>query len=226
MIIVPTAGENPAAEAAGSKLSRAEYRRSSPALLDPPALDRLTRTSFWLPVAVYLPASLVLLVLGVQAVGGLLGAALAIGGYVAWTLMEYWLHRALFHWEAKPGTAMAGVHWLIHGVHHEHPDDAERVMMPVAASIPPGVVFCAVFRVVLGAGTWLPFAGGFLAGYLLYDVIHYLLHHHRPTTALGRELRRRHLLHHYQDERTGFAVSAPWLDHIFRTAPATDPRKG
>ncbi|WP_052070396.1 sterol desaturase family protein [Streptacidiphilus albus] len=214
------------AAATAARVSRAEYRRSSPPLLRSRALDRLTRTGLWLPIAFYLPVSLALILLGVRVVGTLRGAALVLGGYVLWTLTEYWLHRLVFHWAAKPGTAMAAVHWFVHGVHHEHPDDPERVMMPLAGSIPPAAAFCLLFRLAFGAASWLPVAGGFLGGYLLYDVVHYLLHHHRPRTTVGRELRRRHLLHHYQDGRTGFAVSAPWLDHVFRTAPAPRPRRG
>ena len=30
---------------------------------------------------------------------------LALGGYVLWTLTEYWLHRVVFHFEPEEGSA-------------------------------------------------------------------------------------------------------------------------
>jgi sterol desaturase/sphingolipid hydroxylase (fatty acid hydroxylase superfamily) len=69
----------------------------------------------------------------------------------------------------------------------------------------------------------MPFEAGFLTGYLLYDMTHYYLHHHRPKSAWGKRLRELHMRHHFQDDTTGFGVSAPWWDHVFRTA--THPRR-
>ena len=61
------------------------------------------------------------------------------------------------------------------------------------------------------------FAGGFLSGYLVYDMLHFHMHHHRPRTALGRKLRELHMRHHFQDHTTAFGVSAPFWDSVFRT---------
>ncbi|MEA2300962.1 MAG: dihydroceramide fatty acyl 2-hydroxylase, partial [Solirubrobacteraceae bacterium] len=60
---------------------------------------------------------------------------------------------------------------------------------------------------------------GFIAGYLIYDMTHYYVHHARPTRRLGRMLREAHMRHHFQDDTTGFGVSAPYWDRVFRTAP-------
>jgi dihydroceramide fatty acyl 2-hydroxylase len=59
---------------------------------------------------------------------------------------------------------------------------------------------------------------GFFAGYLLYDMIHYYVHHSRPQGRLGRMLRERHMRHHFQDETRGFGISAPYWDEVFRTS--------
>ena len=59
---------------------------------------------------------------------------------------------------------------------------------------------------------------GFIAGYLIYDMTHYYVHHRRPTTRLGRILRESHMRHHFQDDTTGFGVSAPYWDRVFGTA--------
>ena len=111
-----------------------------------------------------------------------------LGGYAVWTLTEYWLHRVVFHFEPEDGIG-ARLHWMIHGVHHDHPNDPKRLVMPPSASVPLALLFAVVFWVALGSPWWMPFTAGFLAGYLAYDMIHYHVHHHRPRTRVGRMLR-------------------------------------
>ena len=119
---------------------------------------------------------------------------------------------------ATPATRWgAKVHWMIHGVHHDHPNDPLRLVMPPAASIPLAALFIAAFVLVIGTPEAWPFAGGFLAGYLIYDMTHYHLHHHKPKTAMGRKLRELHMRHHFQDDTRGYGISAPYWDRVFGT---------
>jgi dihydroceramide fatty acyl 2-hydroxylase len=140
-----------------------------------------------------------------------------LGGYVFWTLTEYWLHRIVFHFEPEKGFG-ARLHWIIHGVHHDHPNDPMRLVMPPSVSVPLSALFVLGFYAVLGSPAFLPFGAGFLAGYLFYDMLHYHLHHHRPETAVGRWLRELHMRHHFQDHERGYGISAPYWDSVFRTA--------
>jgi dihydroceramide fatty acyl 2-hydroxylase len=183
-----------------------------------PWLDRLTRVHPAVPVLLYLPVIAVLFVTGAGRLGFGYAVALALGGYAAWTLTEYWLHRIVFHFEPEDGIG-AKLHWVIHGVHHDHPNDPLRLVMPPSASVPLAVVFLALFWLVLGADAATAFGAGFLAGYLAYDMIHYHVHHHRPKTWVGRKLRELHMRHHFQDDERGFGVSAPYWDRVFGTAP-------
>ena len=157
---------------------------------------------------IYAPVILALFVSGAERVGLASALGLALGGYAVWTLTEYWLHRVVFHFEPQRGLG-ARLHWMIHGVHHDHPNDPLRLVMPPSASVPLALVFCLVF--------WL--LAGFLAGYLAYDMIHYHLHHHTPRTRVGRWLRELHMRHHFQDDERGFGVSAPYWDRVFGTRP-------
>ena len=91
----------------------------------------------------------------------------------------------IFHFEPEEGFG-ARLHWMIHGVHHDHPNDPLRLVMPPAASVPLALVFYALFWLVLGADRATAFGAGFLAGYLAYDMIHYHLHHHTPRTRVGQ----------------------------------------
>jgi dihydroceramide fatty acyl 2-hydroxylase len=197
---------------------RTEDLKASPPMFKSPWLDRLTRVHPAVPVLLYLPVIIVLFVTGAGRLGFGYAVALALGGYAAWTLTEYWLHRVVFHFEPDHGIG-AKLHWMIHGVHHDHPNDPLRLVMPPSASVPLAVVFLGMFWLVLGADAATAFGAGFLTGYLAYDMIHYHVHHHRPKTWVGRKLRELHMRHHFQDDERGFGVSAPYWDHVFRTYP-------
>jgi dihydroceramide fatty acyl 2-hydroxylase len=199
------------------EMSRTEALKASPPMFDSRLLDACSRVHPAVPVILFLPAIVVLLVLGVSRTGAVTIAWVA-GGYVFWTLTEYWMHRVVFHFEPQAGIG-ARLHWIIHGVHHDHPNDPMRLVMPPSVSVPLAIVFYLLFRVVLGGDIAPAFGTGFLFGYLLYDMTHYHVHHHKPRTRLGKRMRELHMRHHFQDDTRGFGVSAPWWDHVFGTAP-------
>lgn len=167
---------------------------------------------------IFLPAIVLLSVFGVGRVGTGNAILLVLAGYLTWTLTEYWMHRVVFHFEPEDGWG-ARFHWLIHGVHHEHPNDPMRLVMPPSVSVPLALAFYVLFWLILGADRAFTFGAGFYAGYLLYDMIHYHLHHHVPRTRMGKKFRELHLRHHFQDHERGFGISAPYWDAIFRTLP-------
>jgi dihydroceramide fatty acyl 2-hydroxylase len=142
--------------------------------------------------------------------------AWAAGGYVFWSLSEYWIHRAIFHFEPVGGIG-ARFHWIIHGVHHDHPNDPLRLVMPPSVSVPLASAFYGLFLLVLGTPIAFAFAVGFLGGYLFYDMTHYHLHHHTPRTRVGKIVRELHMRHHFEDDAHGFGISAPYWDYIFGT---------
>lgn len=197
---------------------RSDVLKASPRMFDSELLDRLSRVHPAVPPVIFLPAIAVLLALGARHATPLAVVGLVAGGYLFWTLTEYWLHRLVFHFEPEHPVG-ARLHWIIHGVHHDHPNDPLRLVMPPSVSVPLAIVFYVLFRVVLGADIAPAFGAGFLFGYLLYDMTHYHVHHHKPRTRAGRRLRELHMRHHFQDDTRGFGVSAPWWDHVFGTAP-------
>jgi len=199
-------------------VTRSEVLKASPPMFESRLLDACSRVHPSIPVILFLPAIVFLLVLGVERAGAAAAVALVLGGYVFWTLTEYWMHRIVFHFEPEAGLG-ARLHWIIHGVHHEHPNDPLRLVMPPSVSVPLALLFYGLFAFVLGGGDAPAFGAGFLAGYLIYDMTHYHVHHHMPRTGPGRRLRELHMRHHFQDDTRGFGVSAPWWDLVFRTAP-------
>jgi dihydroceramide fatty acyl 2-hydroxylase len=143
-------------------------------------------------------------------------------GLLAWTLAEYVLHRYVFHWK-KDTAAGRRIHFLLHGVHHDFPNDGDRLVMPLGFSIPLSVVFYSLFYFTMGQRMGEPFFAGFVVGYLMYDGTHYAVHHFKQRTRLGKWVKRHHMLHHHLDHDGGFGVSSPLWDLVFRTMP--QPKK-
>jgi sterol desaturase/sphingolipid hydroxylase (fatty acid hydroxylase superfamily) len=179
-------------------------------------LDRLSRVHPMVPPAIFLPAIAVLFVVGARELTTAGTLALVLAGWLFWTLTEYWLHRLVFHFEPEEGP-LARFHWIIHGVHHDHPNDPLRLVMPPSVSIPLAAGFYGLFVLAMGVDAARVFTAGFLAGYLVYDMAHYYMHHHRPKHRFGRFMRELHMRHHFQDDTRGFGVSAPFWDHVFGT---------
>jgi sterol desaturase/sphingolipid hydroxylase (fatty acid hydroxylase superfamily) len=195
----------------------ADYLTASPRLFENPLLDKLSRVHWTVPLYVYLPIISILAFVSFAQVGIAATVACMVFGYVAWTLTEYFGHRYLFHWEI-PGEFGKRLHFLIHGVHHDHPSDPLRLVMPILLSAPILLLAFGVIVLLFGLPLVWPVLAGFAAGYLAYDMVHYHVHHREPTTRFGRMLRRVHMLHHFRDHDRGFGVSAPWWDYVFGTA--------
>ena len=136
-------------------------------------------------------------------------------GLIVWTLLEYIIHRYAFHYE--PTTRIGKqFHFIVHGVHHDYPNDAKRLVMPPAVSVPLAVLFYVLFFLLFGNSApaiWAGFAGG----YVCYDSIHYAIHHFPMKSSLLNRLKQHHLRHHYHDDHSGYGVSSPLWDYIFRT---------
>ena len=96
-----------------------------------------------------------------------------------------------------------------------------RLVMPPGASIPLAALFFGVFWLIFGTADRLPAVRRLPLGYLVYDYMHYYLHHAVPKSELGKRLREQHMRHHFQDHRFGFGVSSPLWDAVFRTLPRT-----
>src|SRR5215468_11070587 len=69
---------------------------------------------------------------------GLAIAGLVAAGVFTWTLTEYLLHRFVFHWVNDTSWGKR-VHFVLHGVHHDFPNDKDRLVMPLGASIPMAI---------------------------------------------------------------------------------------
>jgi sterol desaturase/sphingolipid hydroxylase (fatty acid hydroxylase superfamily) len=197
--------------------SRGELLRASPPMFESRWLDALSRVHPAVPVLIFAPAIGVLTAWGLANTSLPAVLGLIVGGYLFWTLFEYWLHRIVFHFEPSDGIG-SRLHWIIHGVHHDHPNDPLRLVMPPAVSVPLSLIVFGALYLIFGPHYAPGIAAGFFAGYLIYDMTHYYLHHSRPHGRFGRMLRERHMRHHFQDDTRGFGISAPYWDEVFGTS--------
>ncbi len=137
-------------------------------------------------------------------------------GIFAWTFVEYILHRFLFHY--KPTSEFGKrVHFVFHGVHHDYPNDKNRLVMAPAVSVPLAFAFYYSFRYLIGEAYVAPFFSGFVMGYLFYDLSHYAIHHFSFNNGFWNKIKQHHMIHHYRDHDNGYGVSSKFWDLIFRT---------
>ena len=84
--------------------SRTEVLRASPPMFRWPWLDRLSRVHPVVPPLIFLPAIVVLAGDRARRRGRRRRRCSGIlGGYLLWTLSEYWIHRVIFHFEPEDG---------------------------------------------------------------------------------------------------------------------------
>jgi sterol desaturase/sphingolipid hydroxylase (fatty acid hydroxylase superfamily) len=146
-------------------------------------------------------------------------------GLAVWPLVEYLLHRFVFHFKpANPSERMQRFLFLMHGVHHAQPREKTRLVMPPVVSLPMAALFYGLFWLVIGKLLGAPgyvdgIAGGFLFGYVLYDMTHYALHHFSLKGAYFRKLRRHHMAHHFKTHDAKYGVSTWFWDDVFKTNP-------
>ena len=130
-------------------------------------------------------------------------------GLLLWTLLEYLMHRAVFHHAPWFATQ--------HRTHHDAP--AASIGTPLWYSMPPLVLMFAALAALLGPALAGGLCMGVLAGYYWYISVHHIAHRWRtrPGTYL-HAARLRHGRHHVPDAYGDFGVSTGLWDHIFGTA--------
>jgi sterol desaturase/sphingolipid hydroxylase (fatty acid hydroxylase superfamily) len=178
-------------------------------------LESLSKVHYWVPLVVFLP---VIGVLSWQALTVEQMSLLAFIGYTllglfVWTITEYVLHRYVFHFYPSSEIGKR-IHFIFHGVHHDYPNDAKRLVMPPSASIPLAALFFALFYYLLPSNIVYACFLGFITGYLVYDMTHYALHHASFKSPFWMKLKKHHMLHHYSDSTKGYGVSSDFWDKI------------
>lgn len=188
-------------------------------IFDNPFLDWCSKIHWSLPLIVWVPVVIFSLWKAVYVFEYSLGLTLAmfILGLILWTFSEYMMHRYVFHYHPTSDLGKR-LHFLMHGVHHDYPNDSKRLVMPPIMSILLAIPFFTVFYFGFGGegATYASFAG-LVFGYLCYDMLHYAVHHAKWKNAYFENLKKQHMAHHYVHPDSVYGVSSTFWDHVFGT---------
>lgn len=187
-------------------------------MFETPLLERLSKVRPHTVLAVYIP---IILACGYF---GIVETELApnvfffyfVLGVAFWTLFEYLAHRFVFHFRPQTNSGFR-LQFIIHGVHHQFPQDKDRLVMPISASLLVALLIGSLVKLILGDAGFGSFAG-FVFGYICYDMTHYSIHHMAiPKARPLRALWVSHLQHHFKNPERSFGVTSPLWDFVFGT---------
>ncbi len=134
------------------------------------------------------------------------------GGLLGWTLLEYVIHRFVFH-GIEPFRRLHAQH---------HLDPSKNIITPTVLTA-MGFFVLVFLPVLVMSNAWYADAVtlGILTGNLAYGLTHHAVHHWRGQGSWLRRRKRWHALHHHLDGRPScFGVTSPFWDLVFRTGRA------
>ncbi len=192
--------------------------KETPRMFENDFFEFFSKVHWTVPLWLYVPlvSCLVWHSLFALEVSPLAVAGLFLAGAFLWTFAEYMLHQFVFHYHPKSALGKR-IFWILHGVHHDYPNDPLRLVMPPIISLPLAVLFYSLFVFLLGERYAPSLMAGFTLGYLIYDISHYAIHHFNIKGSYFGWIREHHLRHHFSDSSHGFGVSSPLWDIAFRT---------
>lgn len=201
------------------ELKNKPHTKGSKTLFKNPVLERLTRTHISIPLIIFSVISTGLMVYGFQHgyITAINAPLLFISGLLTFTLIEYIMHRFVFHLQPK-NEKQEKFAYTVHGVHHDYPKDKDRLAMPPPLSLLLSVVFFGIYWLIMDNLVYA-FLPGFLMGYAAYLWVHYMVHAFKPPKNFFKVFWVHHGIHHYKDPHNAFGVSSPFWDVIFRTMP-------
>jgi sterol desaturase/sphingolipid hydroxylase (fatty acid hydroxylase superfamily) len=142
---------------------------------------------------------------------------LCFTGVLSWGLIEYWLHRLVFHFDAQSEKGR-NVVYAMHLSHHANPKAMDDLFTSLRLSLPIALCYCLLAWALMRSWQAMAFLFiGLMAGYFSYEFLHYQAHHRAPRLRVFRYLKKYHLLHHHQTSALRFGVTSPVFDYLFGT---------
>lgn len=83
------------------------------------------------------------------------------------------------------------------------PMDKMRLVFPPLPAASLALLLYSVYCLFMPYTMALAVFAGSISGYIVYDMIHYYLHHGTPYGSYFRALKRYHVKHHYLDQQKG-----------------------
>jgi len=191
-------------------------------------LEPLSKTPWWIVPTLWWPCVVIVTSIAMQGLSKPATAGYFAFGLCFWTIIEYILHRCLFHLDEHLPDNRVGItlHFLLHGIHHYLPMDKYRLVMPPTLFVVLAAPFWKFAHTIIFWNWYAATAAycGGIFGYTCYDMTHYFLHHQK-LPAYYQELKKYHLKHHFADYQNGFGVTSRFWDRIFGTELEMGPAK-
>src|SRR4051812_45440896 len=142
---------------------------------------------------------------------------LIVSGLLTWSIVEYVLHRFVFHFGSRSELGRKFI-YAAHQFHHENPKSTDHLFTSLRMSVPIAAVYWLVAWLAIGSWRATSFLSiGLFAGYFCYEWLHYQAHHGAYRLRLFRYLRKYHMMHHHLTPDLRFGVTSPVLDLAFGT---------
>lgn len=142
---------------------------------------------------------------------------LILAGFIQWSLLEYLLHRFLFHWRPKNIIVRNAVE-SIHIYHHRNIKDQEVITSgPVFAIFWSCINFSILNLLTLSLNQSAHIMFGLTIAYYAYEWIHYLVHHKNFNSGPMKYLQDYHLLHH-ERWHGNYGQTSPLWDMLLGTS--------
>ncbi|OMJ11851.1 Ceramide very long chain fatty acid hydroxylase SCS7 [Smittium culicis] len=182
-------------------------------------LELLTRTPWWLVPLFWVPIIYIMYTNGLTYTDNTTMLRMFIVGAAIWPMFEYLIHRFVFHVDEyiPEGTLSQVGHFTLHGFHHFLPMDNMRLVMPPVLSSFLAVCLYTPLSFLVPAGIRHGVFCGVVTMYIVYDEVHYWLHHGFFKWNLIKKLKSYHLEHHYREYKLGFGITSDLVDRVFNT---------
>ncbi|XP_057325328.1 fatty acid 2-hydroxylase [Microplitis mediator] len=189
-------------------------------------LEILTITPWYLVPLFWIPISIYFLYLGLMRnisesfhYSACYKVLAFLSGLLIWTLLEYTLHRKLFHLKPPANSKLLiSLHFILHGIHHKAPFDDRRLVFPPVPGMLVAFIFYQIYKIIFPVTVINTITAGTMTGYLCYDLIHYYLHYGTPSPqSYFYEMKRYHNYHHFSHHDAGFGISNKLWDYVFKT---------
>jgi 4-hydroxysphinganine ceramide fatty acyl 2-hydroxylase len=140
-------------------------------------------------------------------------------GILLWTLLEYGLHRFVFHIRLPVRNPyLREIVNASHLEHHASPRDRNKVLVrPLYGLVVSAMVFALLLLVFRNAFFTAGVLSGIWAGFLYYEAVHYRVHFSLSGSGLIAWQRRGHFYHHFTNNKRCFGVTSPLWDYVFGT---------
>lgn len=114
------------------------------------------------------------------------------------------------------------LHFLLHGIHHYLPMDRLRLVMPPTLFFVLETPFTNLAHAIFPKAVANGIISGAFTFYILYDLMHYALHHTKLPQYMA-EMKRYHLAHHYKSELAWLGLVSVLLSTPRSELPSINP---